>query len=94
MSAAIKLAWPANPADELVSEYKVWQSKDGSPLAVIATVPAAASPEYLINSPLPGAYQWAISAVNFAGQSPNGPVSNGPAAPSTPPAPTVTVVVV
>ena len=91
--SAIRLSWPANAASELVQEYKVWQSKDGSPLSVVGTVAASAEPSFDINSPLPGAYQWAISAVNFVGASPVGPVANGPAVPTPPPAPTVSVVV-
>lgn len=90
MPTKIRLEWPANPSSELVTEYKVWQSKDGSPLAVVATVN---QPVHEIVNPLPGLYKWALSAINFVGASSAGPSADGPSIPTPPPAPNISIVI-
>ena len=92
MNTVITVGWPANPVEEGVTKYQVYESKDGAPMAFKANV-TPPSHELVISNPLPGVYAWAVKAENFVGMSPLGEVSEGPAIPSTPPAPTITVVV-
>jgi len=92
MPTAIVVSWPANPVEEGVTKYQVFESKDGSPLAFKANVVPPAH-ELTILNPLPGVYAWAVKSENFVGASALSPASSGPAIPSVPPAPTITVTV-
>ena len=91
MATKVILNWASNPASELVTSYKVWQSKDNGSFINIATVDV---PSMEILNPIPGLYKWAISAANFVGESIKGVAAVGPNIPSVPPEPTITIVVV
>lgn len=87
--ASIRLQWPANPASENVTAYKVWESVNGGAWTLKSTV---ATPELDIANPAPHPTKWKVQAVNFIGESATSPEASGPSIPSTPPAPEVIVI--
>lgn len=91
MPTQVTLSWPANPAEEQVTNYVVLQSVNGGMETVVGqpTVPTLT-----LNDVEPGNYVWKVSAQNLAGSSPFSPAATNPAAPSTPPKPTVSVAVI
>jgi hypothetical protein len=92
-STTITLSWPANPSEDGVTRYAVYESKDGSALAFKAAVAPSPVPSLNILNPLPGVYTWAVRAENFVGNSALSASATGPAIPSVPPAPTIVVTV-
>ena len=86
MATKIKLTWPANPASENVTHYEVWESQNGAPFTLKATVTQLF---YDITTPAPVNYQWYIKAKNYVGTSAPSAVSSGADIPSAPTAPTV-----
>lgn len=90
MPVTINLNWPANPAVEAISNYQLWESKDGGAFNLIAN---PVSNSHSISNPLPGVYSWKIRAVNFVGTGPFGNVAEGPELPTAPGDITVTVIV-
>lgn len=89
-TTTVHLAWTPNPTSELVGSYEVWQQISVFNPTLLATVTV---PEYDIVSPAPGAYKWWIKAINVAGTGPASAIASGPALPSTPSTPVVTVTV-
>lgn len=87
--AAIRLDWPANPAGEYVSAYKVWESVNGGAWALKATV---ATNSLDIPDPSPHPTKWKVQAVNFVGESAASAEAVGPGIPSVPPAPSIQVI--
>lgn len=79
----IQLSWDANPAAELVGEYKVYQSFNGGPFELLATV-AAPDTTLDIVDPATGQYNWRVSAVNLAGEGSQSSTVTGPSLPSIP----------
>jgi hypothetical protein len=79
----IQLSWDANPDAELVSEYKVYQSFNGGPFELLATV---AAPDTFLDivDPPTGQYNWRVSAVNLAGEGSQSATIEGPQLPSIP----------
>ena len=89
MPTTIHLTWPANPASELVTKYKVVQQVGGAgPFLFLAETP---NNFYDIVNPSANVFAWQVRAINFVGEGPPSPVTTGPAVPTAPPAPTVTV---
>ena len=83
----LRLEWPANPADEFVTSYLVYESVNGGPFTLKATV----NEPFLQFNSAPGHYAWKVVAANFVGQSEESEVTEGPDVPSAPPAPTLLV---
>jgi hypothetical protein len=63
----ILVSWDPNPVEQLVSEYKVYQSYNGGAFNLVGTV-AAPDTSLEIVDPLAGTYHWKVSAFNLAGE--------------------------
>lgn len=87
----LRLDWTANPANQMVTSYQIWQGYNGSAMTKIAETDTNS---YEINDPPTGSYSFALKAVNLAGTSGMSSAALGPSLPSTPSTPVVTVVVV
>lgn len=89
MATTLRVTWPANPANEQVTKYEVFQSKDGGAFIsqglIVGTM-------FDVLNPLAGVYSFKIKAWNLAGASPFSPVTSSPNIPSTPGAPEVVVI--
>lgn len=90
MPVTINLNWPANPAVEGISNYQVWESKDGAAFTLISN---PVSNSHQILNPLPGVYRWKVRALNFVGTGPFSNEAEGPTLPTAPGDITVTVVI-
>ena len=88
MPTVLHVAWPANPAGEQVTNYKVFESADGGPFNFKANT---AVPSLDIPNPAPAVYAWKVRAENLVGLGPEGPVILGPGLPTAPGPGTVTV---
>lgn len=77
----VRLSWPANPANELVTAYKVWEgyANPANP-SLVQTVDTNSVELDLA----PGRYAWAVSAVNLAGESIKSSFTYSPNIPSQP----------
>jgi hypothetical protein len=86
----VKISWPANPVEQLVTSYKVWEGflTPGNPTLVGTT-----SETSLELDVAPGRYAWSVSAVNLAGESGRSAVVYSPAIPTIPETPTIEIVV-
>jgi hypothetical protein len=89
--ATIRLEWPASPAAELVSGYKVWEYVNGN-MEYPNLLGVTPVPWYEIPNHVAGQFAWAVSAVNIAGESVKSDVTQGPSVPTKPGPVTVTVV--
>jgi hypothetical protein len=85
----LRLTWPANPPEDLVSSYQVLESFNGSPFSVTAEVP---TPTYDKLSPTPGQWAFKVTAKNFVGIGPESDPVAGPGVPSKPGTPTLSVI--
>lgn len=85
----VTLTWDPNPETELVSEYKVYQSYQGGPFELIGST---AETSFDIVDPVPGIYNWKVSAVNLAGEGSQSNAIAGPQLPSIPANVTVEVI--
>lgn len=90
MPTVLHLSWPANPAGEQVTNYKVYESVDGGPYTFKANTGV---PSLDIPNPYPAVYAWKVRAENLVGLGPEGPVIAGPTLPTAPGSGTVTVTV-
>jgi len=90
MATTLKLEWPANPAGEQVTNYKVYESVNGGPFNFKANTSV---PELTILNPPPAVHSWKVRAENFVGLGPESPVILGPTLPTEPAQGTVTVTV-
>lgn len=90
MPITLHLEWPANPAGEQVTNYKVYESQNGGPFIFKANTPV---PNLDIFNPAPAVYNWKVRAENFVGLGPESPVILGPTLPTEPAQGTVTVTV-
>jgi hypothetical protein len=86
--ASIKLDWPANPSNELVESYKLYQAVDGGNFDYLQTV---FSNTVTLNN-VTGDRAWKVSAVNLAGEGDQSDPVATPGLPSAPGTPTLTVV--
>jgi hypothetical protein len=89
MATTLRVSWPANPADEQVTKYELFQSKDGGPFTSLGLIVGTSKD---ILNPLTGVYRFKIKAWNLAGSSPESAVASSPAIPSTPSTPEVVVI--
>jgi hypothetical protein len=81
--------WTANPPSEQVTSYDLQITHNG----VTAPPLQVATNQHEIQDPTPGTYSFSVRARNLAGNSPFGAVASTPPIPSTPPAPTIQVIV-
>jgi hypothetical protein len=79
--ANVRLSWPANPSNQLVTGYDVWENRNNGFWNIVATVP---TPEYIVQDPSPGLYRWKVAAVNLAGTSGFSNEAVGPDVPTPP----------
>lgn len=89
--ATYRLSWPANPVEEQVVEYVIYQMKDGNPFSELARVPVTQTQFDIVN-PSPGLYVWKVAAVNLAGEGSQSPTVSSPEVPSPPGQPTIELV--
>lgn len=87
--SVLRLEWPANPANELVTAYQVLESQDGGPWGLKGVTNGDT---FLQFNAVAGHFAWKVRAINFVGAGPDSPVVNGPDVPSAPGQPTLTVV--
>jgi len=83
----VRLSWPANPTEQLVHAYEVWEQVNGGFWNIVATVN---EPTYVF-APSSGTRSWKVRAVNFVGISGYSNVASGPSVPTPPGDITVTV---
>lgn len=77
--ATVRIKWPANPPEELVSAYKVMGSFNDAPYIQLGTTPQA---QFDVVNPAPGNWKFKVSASNFVGEGPESDPISGPGVPS------------
>lgn len=89
--ARVRLTWPPNPVEELVTTFNVWEGYGLPTPVLVATVQAPAnSVELDVESG--HRYLWSVSAINLTGESPRSQGAQSPAIPSAPGAPTIEII--
>jgi hypothetical protein len=91
MPTTVRVTWPANPAEEQVSNYRLYQSVNGGSFNFLTD--KGTSTQHDILNPSPGVYAFKVEAQNLAGNSPQSDPGSSPGTPSKPGTPTVTVIV-
>lgn len=91
MPTTVRVTWSPNPAEEQVSNYRLFQSVNGGTFNFLTDKGTVTTHDIL--NPSPGVYAYKVLAQNLAGDSPQSDPGSSPAVPSKPGTPTVTVIV-
>lgn len=86
----INLSWPASPASEFVSSYRILVSTNGGNFNDVGSSPTNS---FAFVTNLQAQFAFRIRAVNFVGQSADSATTQGPSSPTPPAAPTIDSIV-
>jgi hypothetical protein len=85
------VSWNPAPVDEQVTSYNVFQSVNGASFTFLVNVTDS---EVVLDDLPAGVYQWRVTALNLAGESPQSVAVDGPQIPATPDGLSVEVIVI